>query len=64
MARVKNTARIMHKHASKSNKTSKAVKTAKLLIKDANNLLHTGKLKLPFKPASSKKELVKQLKRR
>lgn len=86
MVRVKNTANIVRKHASTTaavvskslaKKTKKAVDSAKALIRETKSngqtLIHTGKLKVPFKPAnnkstsaliSAKKGLVKQLKRR
>jgi hypothetical protein len=69
MVRVKNTAKIMHKHAKLLSKAKKAVMNAKkghLIARDSSGLMHTGKLNVPFKKASSKakKELVKQLKRR
>jgi hypothetical protein len=71
MARVKNTVKIVNKHVSASlmKKTKKAMKAAKLLVRDSKGLLHTGKLKIPFKAASSKamlskNDLVKRLKRR
>jgi hypothetical protein len=62
MVRVKNTAKVLQKHAALAKKAKKAMADAKGLV------IHTGKLKVPFKPASSltstKKGLVKQLKRR
>jgi hypothetical protein len=62
MVRVKNTAKVLQKHAA-------LAKRAKKVMANAKGLVHTGKLKVPFKPAakslaSAKKGLVKQLKRR
>lgn len=74
MPRVKNTAsRVSHSKAMVMKKLQKAASKAGSIMKaaaSANGLIHTGKLKVPFKPASAasikaaKKGLLKQLKRR
>ena len=77
MPRIKNTARVIHKKAKTALKKTKALitKAAKksLALKQQlkkDGLIHTGKLKVPFKPATGvdiakgKNMLMKQLKRR
>jgi histone H3 len=68
MPRVKNTARKLpllpsSKKAHVLKKIKKAAEAANTIMKGSGGLVHTGKLKVPFKPAG-KKGLIKQLKRR
>lgn len=72
MVRIKNTAsRVSPSKAMVMKKLQKAASKASSIMKasatSANGLFHTGKLKVPFKPANlkaAKKGLLKQLKRR